>query len=246
VRGRRTGAGGATEPDVSIRGNALRGYREGLAALRDVTAYRVLLVVFVLQAVATGVMLAAAQYVAVYTLEQPSGLTFLFLALVAPALLVMPLWAKYAARHGKPRALTLASVLFAVASLSMVALLWVPGPWLYLPVCVAGIAYAGMQLFPLAMLPDVITSAGRARGGAMSGLWTAAETGGLALGPGIVLLLLGLTGFRSRTFGTVGTQPDAALAAIVLAFSLAPALLVGASLLVLRRYSDPVPTEEPA
>jgi Na+/melibiose symporter-like transporter len=163
VGGRRTGAGGAVEPDVSIRDNALRGYREGLAALRDVTAYRVLLVVFVLQAVATGVMLAAAQYVATYTLDQPSGLTFLFLALVAPALLVMPLWARYAARHGKPRALTLASVLFAVASLSLVALLWAPGPWLYRPVCVAGIAYAGMQLFPLAMLPDVITSAGRAR-----------------------------------------------------------------------------------
>src|SRR5690606_35227646 len=121
------------------------------------------------------------------------------------------------------------------ATLSLLALVRFPGAWLYLPVCVAGIAYAGMQLFPLAMLPDVITSAGRGRGGSMSGLWTAAETGGLALGPGIVLLLLSVTGFRSSTADTVVTQPDAALAAIVVAFSVLPAVLVGASLLALRR-----------
>jgi glycoside/pentoside/hexuronide:cation symporter, GPH family len=218
---------------------ALRGYREGLGALREVTPYRVLLVVFVLQALATGVMLAAAQYVAAYTLGRQSALTLLFVALVAPALLVMPLWTRYAARHGKARALTLASLLFAVAALSLVALVWAPGVWLYLPVCVAGVAYAGMQLFPLAMLPDVITTAGRARGGAMSGLWTAAETAGLAAGPGVVLVLLGVTGFRSSTAGTVVAQPDAARMAIVVAFSVLPALLVGASLLVLRRYEEP-------
>lgn len=225
----------------SLGADALRGYREGLTALRDVTAYRVLLTVFVLQAMATGLMLATAQYVATYTLGQQSALTFLFLALVAPALLVMPLWTRYAARNGKPRALTLASVLFAVATLSLVALVWAPGAWLYLPVCVAGIAYAGMQLFPLAMLPDVITSAGRSRGGSMSGLWTAAETAGLATGPGIVLAMLAATGFRPSTADTVMTQPDAALAAIVVAFSVLPAVLVGASLVVLHRYAEPVP-----
>ena len=170
---------------------------------------------------------------------------------MAPALLVMPLWTRYAARHGKPRALTLASVLFTLATLSLIGLVWVPGVWLYLPVCVAGVAYAGMQLFPLAMLPDVITAAGRRRGGTMSGLWTAAETGGLALGPGIVLVLLGLTGFRSTTAERVVTQPDAALAAIVITFSVLPAVLVGASLLVLRRYPEPATPvveqiEEPA
>ncbi|MFK5633716.1 MFS transporter [Ornithinimicrobium sp. LYQ103] len=241
VRGHRSVPHGAVATDAGIRSSALRGYREGLTALRDVPAYRVLLVVFVLQAVATGVMLATAQYVATYTLGQQSALTFIFVALVAPALLVMPLWTRYAARHGKPRSLTLASVLFAVAALSLVALVWAPGAWLYLPVSLAGIAYAGMQLFPLAMLPDVITSAGRGRGGAMSGLWTAAETGGLALGPGIVLLLLSVTGFRSSAADTVVTQPDAALAAIVVAFSVLPAVLVGVSLLVLRRYQEPSP-----
>lgn len=218
-------------------------YRAGLAAFRELPTYRALLIVFVLQALATGVMLAAVQYVATYTLDDQAALTFVFVALVAPAILVVPLWTRYAGRVGKQAAFTLASVLFAVAALSLVALLWAPGGWLYLPVAVAGVGYAGMQLFPLAMLPDVITAAGRHRGGAMSGLWTAGETTGLALGPAVVLLMLALGGFRSSTADQVVTQPGSALALIVLAFSLIPALLVGASLLILRRYRDPVPTE---
>jgi GPH family glycoside/pentoside/hexuronide:cation symporter len=219
----------------------LGGYREGLTALRTIAPYRLLLTVFVLQAVATGVMLAAAQYVARYTLGDEAALTFLFAALVAPALLVMPLWARYAGRHGKPRGLTLCSVVFAAAALSLLALVWAPGPWLYLPVGVAGVAYAGMQMFPLAMLPDVIQSAGRERGGAMSGLWTAGETAGLALGPSVVLLLLALGGFRSSTAEQVLAQPDSALVMIVLAFSVVPAVLVAVSLGLLRHYRDPVP-----
>ena len=179
-------------------------------------------------------------------LGDQAALTVLFLALVAPALLVMPLWTRYAAAHGKPAALTLASAAFAVATLALVGMLWWPGWWVYAAVGVAGIAYAGLQLFPLAMLPDVITAAGRGRGGAMSGLWTAGETTGLALGPVVVLLLLTVTGFRSSTAGERLAQPDAALVAVVLAFSLVPALLVAASLLVLRRYREPPAPADPA
>ena len=226
--------------------SALAGYRAGLAAWREVRAYRTLLSVFVLQALASGVMLAAAQYVAAYTLGDQTALTFLFAALVAPALLVMPLWTRYAARRGKAGALRVASLAFAAATLALVGMLWAPGWWVYLAVGVAGVAYAGMQLFPLAMLPDVISAAGRERGGAMSGLWTAGETTGLALGPVVVLVLLGLTGFRSSAAGEVLAQPTAATTAIVLAFSIVPAALVASSLLLLRRYDEPALTTAPS
>ncbi|WP_151526086.1 MFS transporter [Serinicoccus kebangsaanensis] len=220
---------------------ALSGYRAGLVVWREEQAYRTLLTVFVLQALATGVMLAAAQYVATYTLGDQAALTFLFVALVAPALLVMPLWTRYAAGRGKPAALRAASLVFAAATACLAGLVWAPGWWVYLAVGVAGVAYAGMQLFLLAMLPDVISAAGRERGGAMSGLWTAGETTGLALGPVVMLVLLGLTGFRSSTAGEQLTQPEAASTAIVLAFSLLPAALVALSLVALRRYVDPAP-----
>lgn len=65
----------------------------------------------------------------------------------------------------------------------------------------------------------------------MSGLWTASETGSMALGPVIVLALLAVGGFRS---GGVSDQPGSAVWAIVLAFSLVPAVLAGASLLMVR------------
>lgn len=236
VRGRRPLTSSATAAEVPT---AASGYREGLRTLREHAAYRVLLGVFLLQAVATGVMLAAAQYVATYVLGSQAALTFLFVALVGPALLVMPLWTSYAARHGKARALTAASVLFVVATLALVAVPVMPAWWAYVCVAAAGVAYAGMQLFPLAMLPDVITRAGRERGGAMSGLWTAGETAGLASGPMIVLLMLAAGGFVSSGASETATQPSAAVAAIVLAFSVVPALLVLASVVLLRRYQEP-------
>ena len=256
VRGRRPAlpeASTADQRNTSQNGQGasetppkIGGYRVGLETLRDLPAYRVLLTAFVLQALATGVMLAAAQYVATYTLGSQVGLTFLFAALVGPALLVMPLWTRYAARTGKRAAFSLASVLFAGACLMLTGMVWAPGWWVYLVVAVAGVGYAGMQLFPLAMLPDVISAAGRERGGAMSGLWTAGETAGLALGPALVLLLLAAGGFRSSTGDVVLTQPDSAHLLIVLAFSVVPAVLVALSLVALRAYRDPIPPSRPA
>ncbi|GMA25914.1 MFS transporter [Luteimicrobium album] len=151
--------------------------RTGVAAVREVAALRRLVGMFVLQALATGGMLAGAQYVATYTLGDENDVTFLFAALVGPALLVMPLATRVAGRVGKRRALVGATVLFAAAALALLPMHWVPGPWVYGPVALAGVAYAGMQLYPLAMLPDVVAVDARERGaeraGVLSGVWTA-------------------------------------------------------------------------
>ncbi len=222
------------------RGDA---FRSGLTALRELPAFRALLTTFVLQALATGAMLAAAQYVATYTLGSQSAVTFLFVALVAPALLVMPLATRVARRIGKQRALVAASVLFALASALLLPARWAPGAWVYVPVALAGVAYAGMQLYPLSMLPDVASvdarSRGRDRAGVLSGVWTAGETAGLALGPTLVLALLAVTGFVSSTGTQVVDQPAPALTGVAVAFSVLPALLVAASLVPLARYHLP-------
>jgi Na+/melibiose symporter-like transporter len=56
-----------------------------------------------------------------------------------------------------------------------------------------------MQMFPLAMLPDTIAEdtqiTGRRRAGTFTGVWTAGETLGLAVGPALYALVL--PGFRS-------------------------------------------------
>ncbi|WP_241680549.1 MFS transporter [Pseudactinotalea suaedae] len=212
-----------------------------VAALRESRPLRLLLLTFVLQALATGAMLGAAQYVATYTLGDESALTVLFAALVAPALLVMPLARRVADRIGKRRALLGSTALFVVATAALVLARPAPGPWVFVCVGLAGVAYAGMQLYPLAMLPDVIAADAAARGkdraGVIAGVWTSGETAGLALGPALVLGVLALTGFVSRTTPDVVTQPASALWGVVVTFSLVPALLALASLVPLARFA---------
>lgn len=253
------GAGRRTilRADAQVGGLA-RQYRDGIDALRLTRPFRLLVGLFCLQAVATAVMLAGGQYMATYILGDEAALTGLFLALIGPALLVMPLWARFAHARGKVPALGAATALFTVAGLLLIPAGFWPGMWVHIPVAMAGIAYAGMQALPMSMLPDTTDMdrelGGRRRSGAMSGLWTASETGSMALGPVVVLALLAVGGFRS---GGVADQPEAALWAIVLGFSLVPALLTGASMLVVRalgrEHPDwarparvPTPSDDPA
>src|SRR3712207_960997 len=104
-----------------------------------------------------------------------------------------------------------------------------------------------MQMFPLSMLPDVIaadeSTSGERRAGVFTGVWTAAETLGLAVGPGLLGLLLAAAGYVSSTGNEVVAQADAAVLAVRLGFSLVPALFVLVSIPVLARYRlDPVET----
>ncbi len=216
-------------------------YAEGWSALRRSTPFRALLATFMLQALATGMMLGAAQYVATWVLESESAVTLLFAALVGPALVATPCWTALSRRIGKERAFALASILFLIAAASIVVASWSPGTWVYGPVAVAGVAYAGMQALPMAMLPDVIShderTNGRGRAGTFTGVWTAGETVGFALGPAVLAIVLALSGYVSRVAGDASVvQSEAAISGIVLSFSLGPALLMAASLLTLRRY----------
>lgn len=234
------GARTQTHDHVGADGRAV--LREGITAFREINDFRILLAVFVLQALASAVMLGGAQYVATYVLDDTSALTPMFAALVAPAILVMPLWYRFARRHGKVVGLFAASATFTVAAASLVIAVWAPGPWMFASVAVAGVGYAGMQAFPLAMLPDLISGdaqqSGIDRSGAISGVWTAGETVGLALGPGVFLLVLAACGFVSSSGDHTATQSSTAITGIAVGFSLIPALLVAASMLVLRRYRD--------
>ncbi len=236
------GPAAAVSPDGSV--SASRAWRvavgEAVGALRRSRPFRALLAAFVLQAVATGLMLAGAAYVARYVLHDEAAVSYLFAALIAPALLCMPLWTRLARRDGKERSFVVATVLFAVAALGMLPLLWAPGTWVYAPTALAGVAYAGMQALPLAMLPDVIAhdarTHGDGRGGAFSGVWTAGETTGMALGAAALSLVLGATGYVSTRAGETAVQPASAVDGIALSFSAVPAVLVLVSLVPLVRY----------
>jgi len=227
-----------TAPTPVKRFSLADNYRVGLDALRRSQPFRALLFTFLLQGLATGLMLAGAQYVARYVLD--TGVTLLFLSLIAPAILFAPVWAVVARRIGKERAFTIASLLFGIAALSMLLLLWMPGAWLYAPVALAGAGYAGMQSLPMSMLPDVISHDAQRNGsgsaGTFGGVWTAGETTGMALGATVLTVVLAISGYLESVGGQVVEQPASAVAGIILSFSVVPAAIIAASLISFVRY----------
>ncbi|MFG1660505.1 MFS transporter [Micromonospora chersina] len=204
--------------------------------------FRVLLVCFVIQSAGVATVLAGVKYFADQVLRAPdTGPTLLFACFVGPALLVMPLWTRAGARLGKRAALVAASLLFAAGALALVASPALPAAGVYAVVALIGVGYAGQQVFALAMLPDCIAfdmaRTGRRQAGLFTGLWTAGETFGLALGPGIYGLVLQLSGYVSSSTGVAADQSATARLGVLLGFTVLPALLVAAPVVLLRGYT---------
>jgi Na+/melibiose symporter-like transporter len=109
-------------------------------------------------------------------------------------------------------------------------------------VVLIGIGYAGMQVFPLSLLADqsadAETDSGGKRAGLFAGVWTAGETFGLALGPGIYGLVLAAGSYVSGANG--GDQPPSALIAIALGFTVIPAVCALIALPLLRNVTPGV------
>jgi GPH family glycoside/pentoside/hexuronide:cation symporter len=203
--------------------------------------FRPLLVTFVLQALAIGMILAGVTYVAGHLVTDPGASTIMFAAFVGPALLVTPLWERYAQQRGKRTGYAAASVVLAVGMLVLLGTASGSALIAYVGAGITGIGYAGIQVFPLAMLPDVAEEDAQRTGvnriGVFTGVWTASETLGLALGPGLYALVLQIGGYRSSTGDTEVVQPASALTAIAIGVSIVPAVLVAASLWTVRGYA---------
>ncbi|MBT9256228.1 MFS transporter [Phycicoccus sp. MAQZ13P-2] len=221
---------------AATAGGSLRDQLRVVAASRE---FRTLLAVFVLQALATGAMLAGVDYVARVQLGRPGASAVLFVCFVGPALLVTPLWQRVGERHGKRTGYLWGSVLLGAGALATLAALPLGTAATAVTVGVVGVGYAACQMFPLAMLPDVAAAdtarTGEDRAGTYTGVWTAGETLGLAVGPFLYALVLTVGGFVSST-DAAAAQPDSARTAIALGFTAVPAVLVAVSVVVLRRY----------
>ncbi|MDC5696028.1 MFS transporter [Intrasporangium calvum] len=213
-------------------------FGDQLRVVRSDRPFRLLLTTFVIQALATGAMLAGVDYVSRWVIGTPLSATLLFVCFVAPALLVTPLWQRFGTRLGKQRGYLVASLFLGGGALVLVLARSLPDGATYAAVALVGVGYAGAQMFPMAMLPDVASRSAdtRTRIGLYTGVWTAGETLGLALGPGLYAAVLALGGYVSSSAGSASGQTDSAVTAIVVGFSLVPAVLVALSLLALRAY----------
>ena len=181
------------------------GLRDQLRIVAGARDFRLLLTTFVVQALGIGSMLAGVDYMSRYVLGDKGSATILFVCFVGPALLLTPVWARIGARVGKKVGYVAASVVLALGALLLVGARSEPAAIVFAATALVGVGYAGAQVFPLAMLPDAAAvdarRTGQNRAGVYTGVWTAGETLGLALGPGLFALVLALGGYVSSTTG---------------------------------------------
>jgi Na+/melibiose symporter-like transporter len=214
-------------------------WREMFGAIRACRPFRLLLTAFVIQGIGIGTLLAGVNYLARVGLGDEDLQSVLFASFVGPALLVMPVWRWVGTRFGKRRGYLIASVVFGAAIAGVVGARVLPIPVIIVFVVLTGIGYAGMQVFPLSMLPDVISAeerrTGQVRAGLFAGVWTAGETFGLAVGPGLYGLILAIGGYVSSGAGQTAVQPSSAIAAVVIGVALIPALFAFGGMPLLRK-----------
>lgn len=210
-----------------------------LAAVLGDRDARALVAAFVLQAVAMGMVLSGVVYVARHVFDDPALATISFVFFVAPAIVLTPVWSALGGRIGKKGGFVVATIV-EVAGFATLLLSRQGGPGVLLIAAgIVGVGYAGGQLFPLAMLPDIAAEDARRSGtnriGMIPGVWSGFELLGYALGPALLGVVMGLGGYVASTGGDV-RQTDAAQWAIVLGTSAIPAVLCAASLVPLSRY----------
>ncbi|WP_372345406.1 MFS transporter [Streptomyces sp. KL116D] len=209
------------------------------AAWRD-RDFRALLLSYLFTGTTTHLFLAALPFYTQYVLGDRSLTAVLMGAFLVPATVVGPLWLRVSRRTGKQRGLLVAQGLFLAGSVALL-----PGRTLGTAATVAvvvvmGAAFAGLQLFAFSMLPDVVAAAearGTADAGAYTGVWTATEATGTAVGPYAYAAVLAVAGFVSTTDGDTVAQTDAALRALLWGFTALPAVLMGVAVLFQRRYA---------
>lgn len=190
-----------------------------------------------LQATATAAMLTGAAYTATYVLGDPTESSLLFVFLVAPCAVMVPLWRRYSLRRGKLTGYLAASSLFGVTALTLVFARSEPHLLVFAQMVLLGVGYAGMQLFPYAILPDLISEDDHdGRAGIFTGVWQGGETIAFAVGPALYSVVLALSHYRSHRADEAIAQPDSALTGLVVAFSVLPGVLTLASLPLLQRY----------
>lgn len=207
-------------------------------ALRN-RPFKVLMLAYMLMMVGGNSLMAAVPFYVAHTLGQDGQMvTVLFLCHLLPSLFSIPLWNKWSQRVGKHRGLMVGVAVYALGSAGLFFAGDKPPLAIILVVItLMGTGMGAIQLYPFAMVPDVIAldrrQSGLNREGLFSGVWIANEKIGIALGAFLTALILEVFGFVEGG----GEQSRAALQGVQVAAGLAPCLLLFLSMAVLKAYS---------
>lgn len=193
---------------------------------------------FVIQLISISVMTVIFPYYGKYLMvEFENAITFFFILMTVFTLGAMPFWVIFSRKVGKKIAFQVSTAIQACAA---ILLFWAPENhgFYWLAICVFGIGNAGVQLFPYAMLPDLIDiekhKSGQNREGIYTGIWVAGEKFGLAFGAVLIGVSLSMVGFEESSGGAIEQTP-LVLESIRYLISFVPALILLSSLWPLNR-----------
>lgn len=191
--------------------------------------FRMLLLSYLFTGTTTHLVLAAVPFYAAYVLDD-GGLTAVLMgAFLGPAVVTAPLWLAVSRRIGKQRGLVIAQVMFVLGALALLGADRAGRAVTVAVVVLLGISFAGLQLLAFSMVPDAVAAAeerGASRAGAYTGVWTATEAVGTAVGPYVYSAVLAIGGFVSTSDGETVDQTARALDAVLLGFGGMPVLLM--------------------
>ncbi|WP_019146393.1 MFS transporter [Aeromicrobium massiliense] len=200
--------------------------------------FRLLVISYLLTGTTTHLVLAAVPFYAAYVLDSEGLTAVLMGAFLGPAVVAGPLWLKVSRAVGKQRGLLVAQAMFVAGCAALLVAHQAGTAVTVAVVVVLGLAFAGLQLLAFSMVPDAVAAAeerGTSRAGAYTGVWTATEAVGTAIGPYVYSAVLAIGGFVSATDGDLLPQTGRALDAVLLGFTVVPVVLMAAAFAVQRR-----------
>jgi GPH family glycoside/pentoside/hexuronide:cation symporter len=151
---------------VSAPSQSTGSLRDALTAARHNRSFSSIFIVFMLIEVVISVALAGLPYIAEQHLGSQDVVAPLFVCVLGPLLLTMPIWTRSARRFGDKRCLQVALALLGLGASMSTALLWAHESDRFPIACaaflVAGVGFAGAQLLPNTMLANTLADAGDA------------------------------------------------------------------------------------
>lgn len=228
-----------------------------LGAIGGNKPYLVLLTTCLIQNIGQAAGYTVIGFIYLYAIQAIWIVPLFILVMAAAGIAAQPLWLALSRRWGKERTYVVASVGWALVTVTWFfihpaddVLLTVPGVGalgtqhllVLLRGAVIGVFNSAFVMLSLSMLTDTIDYERRRKGianeGVFAGLFSAFEKLSFALGPVVAGLVMSGFGFVSSTGGAV-TQSAHAITGIILLYSLIPAATQVVSLLVFSRYRLP-------
>jgi GPH family glycoside/pentoside/hexuronide:cation symporter len=201
-------------------------------------AFRSFLCISFIQAAGIGTLLAAVPFFAYRILGHQSYSGLLFATFSCPAFFAIFLWPRLSSRVGKVIGLRLATVTFAAGLASLAFAQVLPLFATLTLVALSGVGYSGVLVFTLSVLPDLIAAeeqrTGQTLAGLVTGVWASAESLGLALGGGLLAIIIAVGGYVPGATAAAN-QPHSAIVAILAGSSIVPGLLIALALLLMRK-----------